>query len=58
MKVLSPKSVYLAEGEVAPVFCRCGAIYQPKAGSEKSTCPKCFKTNFHEDAVIVPEMRQ
>jgi hypothetical protein len=47
LKILEGGRVYLEKGEVAPVFCGCGHIYQPDAGSYSSACPKCDVRNVH-----------
>ena len=48
MRLLPNGSVYLEEGETAPVSCRCGALYPPERGSECSDCPTCGRLNHHE----------
>lgn len=40
--------VYLEKGEVAPVVCVCGHIYQPPEGSYSSECPKCHVRIRHD----------
>jgi hypothetical protein len=41
------KTVELMKGEVIPVKCPCGCIYQPAEGSERSECPECHTVNLH-----------
>ncbi len=47
MRLLGHGRVWLECGEVLPVFCDCGHIYQPEAGSEHSLCPACRRLNDH-----------
>lgn len=44
--------VWLDKGEVVPVFCKCFAIYQPKADSESSRCPECGALNLHREQTV------
>lgn len=58
MIVLPDRTVMLNEGEVIPVWCGCGNIYQPKAQTRFSKCPQCKNTNWHckqEAAPVEPE---
>ncbi len=54
MKVLADGRVWLDAGEILPVFCYCGHVYQPAAESERSDCPKCSRHNVHEKAELRP----
>ncbi len=58
MIVLGPGEVYLEEGEVVPVFCTCGTIYQPEESSQKSRCPRCSRLNNHRDHTVTPMAAQ
>lgn len=55
MRILEGGRVYLEKGEIAPVFCGCGHIYQPAADSYSSTCPKCKARNVH--VIAMEEVR-
>lgn len=48
MRILDENRVYLEKGEIVPVFCSCGEVYQPEKDSECSDCPKCGRLNHHE----------
>lgn len=47
MRIRKDGTVWLDEGEVVPVYCRCGKLYQPETYSEVSDCPKCGRVNVH-----------
>lgn len=55
MRILEGGRVYLEKGEIAPVFCGCGHIYQPAADSYSSTCSKCKARNVH--VIAIEEVR-
>ena len=40
-------TIWLVKGEVIPVVCRCGQVYQPPLHSEWSTCPRCEREVVH-----------
>jgi hypothetical protein len=49
MQFIGDGKVWLEYGELIPVFCDCGNIYQPIEGSESSRCSSCGVTNDHND---------
>lgn len=53
MKVVGGNQVFLEVGEIVPVFCGCGHIYQPKEMSYSSTCAKCGARNIHTGDVEI-----
>jgi len=48
MRVVGDGKVWLQKGEAVPVFCACGAIYQPALGAESSICPECSYENHFD----------
>lgn len=54
MIVFPDRTVMLNEGEVIPVWCPCGEIYQPQAGTRVSWCPTCRKVNKHAQQGAAP----
>jgi predicted Zn-ribbon and HTH transcriptional regulator len=55
MRVLEGRQVFLEEGEVMPVWCDCGAIYQPAPNSYSSICPECKARNVHSEVDVVKQ---
>lgn len=49
MRLLGNGKFWLAKGEVVPVVCKCGHVYQPDAGSMVSKCPKCQHVTIHDE---------
>lgn len=49
MRLFGNGRVWIDSGEIFPVFCECGHIYQPEESSTHSQCPVCLVLNDHED---------
>ena len=56
MQTLKDGRVILFSGEVTPVLCSCGRLYQPEIDSDSSRCPRqsCRKLNVHHAVEVKP----